>query len=618
MSPRALAPCVVFAKQPSWSRRLLLVEYGRLPLDQGLPIASVATHYPAVTALGRPVRIVSGEDARVPGFALNEVSRPFRAAAKTTLMTRVFIYDTTLRDGSQGEGVNFSLQDKLLLTKRLDDAGFDYIEGGYPLSNPKDAAYFRAVRELNLVQAKIAAFGMTRRRDVAAEDDQGMNALLAAETPVITIVGKGWDMHALEVLGTSLEENLRMIGDSVAFCASRGKEVVYDAEHFFDGFKRNPEYAMKTIQVAASSGATWIVLCDTNGGSLPDEIEQAVEIVVREIPVPLGIHTHNDSDLAVANALTAVRHGARQVQGTVNGLGERCGNVDLCSVIGNLALKHPQLAVLPPGKLEHLTELSRYVYETANMNFRPNQPFVGSSAFAHKGGMHVHGVRKNAATYEHIIPAAVGNERKVLVSELSGKSNVAEKLKEYGLVQDSDLLARVVDRVQTLENEGYQFEAAEASFVLLVERLARRHRAYFEPLGYHVSVNGPLGPEPSTSTEATIKLRAGAKFEHTVSEGDGPVNALDAALRKALEGHYPRLKEMQLVDYKVRVINARAGTAARVRVVIESKDRDAVWGTVGVSENVIEASWLALVDSFEYKLAMDFGAVSHTRSIMAE
>jgi 2-isopropylmalate synthase len=534
------------------------------------------------------------------------------------LMTRISIYDTTLRDGSQGEGVNFSLQDKLLVTRCLDDAGFDYIEGGYPLSNPKDAAYFRAVREMELAHARVAAFGMTRRRDVAAEDDLGMKALAAAGTSVITIVGKSWDLHVHDVLGASLEENLRMIGDSVAFCVSCAKEVVYDAEHFFDGFKRNPDYALRTIQAAAEAGAAWIVLCDTNGGSLPDEIAQAVSIVGREIHVPLGIHTHNDGDLAVANALMAVQHGARQVQGTINGLGERCGNVDLCSVLGNLALKYPQFTVLSPGKIEQLTELSRYVYETANMNFRPNQPFVGGSAFAHKGGMHVHGIRKNATTYEHIVPAAVGNERRVLISELSGKSNVAEKLKEYGLEQDNDLLARVVDRVQDLENEGYQFEAAEASFVLLVERLANRHRAYFEPLGYHVSVAGKLGKQPSTSTEATIKLRACDAFEHTVSEGDGPVNALDGALRKALEGHYPRLKEMQLVDYKVRVINARAGTAARVRVVIESKDRDGVWGTVGVSENVIEASWLALVDSFEYKLARDSGAVSSVRSIMAE
>jgi 2-isopropylmalate synthase len=347
------------------------------------------------------------------------------------------------------------------------------------------------------------------------------------------------------------------------------------------------------------------VLCDTNGGALPEEVAAAVEQVVREVNVPLGIHTHNDGELAVANALAAVRQGVRQVQGTINGLGERCGNMDLCSVAANLAVKYPGYELLQPGRLVHLTELSRYVYETANMNFRPEQPFVGTSAFAHKGGMHVHGVRKNAASYEHIDPSTVGNERRVLVSELSGKSNIAEKLSEYGLEQDGELLVKVLDRVQDLENEGYQFEAAEASFVLLVERMAGRHRPSFDVRNFHVSVSGRPGESRDTSTEATIKLKVGDALEHTVSEGDGPVNALDGALRKALEGHFPRLQEMHLVDYKVRVINARAGTAARVRVVIESKDDEDVWGTVGVSENVIEASWLALADSFEYKLSKD-------------
>jgi 2-isopropylmalate synthase len=518
-------------------------------------------------------------------------------------MTRIAIYDTTLRDGSQGEGVNFSLQDKLLVTARLDALGVDYIEGGYPLSNPKDSAYFRSVSELSLGHAKVAAFGMTRKRDTAAEDDLGMQALVAARTPVVTIVGKTWDMHVRDVLGVSLDENLRMIGDSIAYCAAHVPEVIYDAEHFFDGFKQNPDYALRTLAAAAEAGAAWIVLCDTNGGSLPEEVADAVAHVKAGTRVPLGIHTHNDGDLAVANSLAAIRQGARQVQGTINGLGERCGNADLCSVVANLALKYPEYEVLLPGKLTHLTEVSRYVYETANMNFRSDQPFVGASAFAHKGGMHVHGVRKNAASYEHIDPAMVGNERRVLVSELSGKSNIAEKLTEYGIEQHSELQARLLDRVQDLENEGYQFEAAEASFVLLVDRLANRVNRWFELLGYHVSVAGKS--DHTSLTEATIKLRVGDDLEHTVSEGDGPVNALDGALRKALERHYPRLREMHLVDYKVRVINARAGTAARVRVVIESRDHDSVWGTVGVSENVIEASWLALVDAFEFKLARD-------------
>jgi 2-isopropylmalate synthase len=529
-------------------------------------------------------------------------------------MTRIFLYDTTLRDGSQGEGVNFSLQDKLLITARLDAIGIDYIEGGYPLSNPKDAAYFREVRELDLGHAKVTAFGMTRRRDVAAEDDGGMKALVEARTQTITIVGKSWDLHVHDVLGVSLEENLRMIGDSVAYCAAHSPEVIYDAEHFFDGFKCNPDYALRTIRAAADAGARWIVLCDTNGGALPEEVATAIDQAKRELSVPLGIHTHNDGDLAVANALAAVRHGATQVQGTINGLGERCGNMDLCSAAANLALKYPRYDLLRAGQLMHLTEVSRYVYETANMNFRPDQPFVGASAFAHKGGMHVHGVRRNAASYEHIDPATVGNERRVLVSELSGKSNIAEKLSEYGLEQDGELPVKVLDRVQDLENEGYQFEAAEASFVLLVERIAGRHRPSFDVDKFHVSVSGRPGGEHDTSTEASIKLKVGDAAEHTVSEGDGPVNALDGALRKALEPHFPRLKEMHLVDYKVRVINAREGTAARVRVVIESQDKDDVWGTVGVSENVIEASWLALADAFEYKLSKDRRAATGSGS----
>ena len=518
-------------------------------------------------------------------------------------MTRISIYDTTLRDGSQGEGVNFSLQDKLAITCRLDDLGIDYVEGGYPLSNPKDAAYFRAVRDLDLKHTRVAAFGMTRRKGVAPEDDIGMRALVEAGTPTVTVVGKSWDFQVTDVLSVSLDENLRMIADSVGFLAANVREVVYDAEHFFDGYQRNPDYALKTLQAAASAGAAWVVLCDTNGGTLPDELAAAVDAVRRAIVTPIGIHTHNDCGLAVANTLAAIQKGATQVQGTINGIGERCGNVDLCSIIANLALKLKGYEVLPPGRLKHLTEFSRYIYETANMNFRPGQPFVGSSAFAHKGGMHVHGVRKNAASYEHLDPAAVGNERRVLVSELSGKSNIAEKLGEYGLEEDAALMARVLDRVQDLENEGYQFEAAEASFVLLVVRLAGRYVPRFQRLHYHVDVTGEAGRPPVT--EGTVKIRVGDVIAHTVSEGDGPVNALDGALRKALEPHFPRLREMELVDYKVRVINERAGTAARVRVVIESKDHTEVWGTVGVSENIIEASWLALVDAFDHKLAKD-------------
>lgn len=520
-------------------------------------------------------------------------------------MTRIAIYDTTLRDGSQGEGVNFSLQDKLLITRRLDELGIDYIEGGYPLSNPKDAEYFVEVAKLRLNHARVSAFGMTRRKGVAAEHDEGMIALTRAKTPVVTIVGKTWDFHVTNVLGVSLDENLEMIGDSVGFCARGVSEVAYDAEHFFDGFRQNQEYALRTLEAAAGAGAKWLVLCDTNGGSLPEQVAHAVRAVKSRLKTPIGIHCHNDGELAVANTLAAVLEGATQVQGTINGIGERCGNVDLCSAVANLALKYPgRFDLLLDGSLSHLTEVSRYVYETANMNFRPNQPFVGGSAFAHKGGMHVHAVRKLASTYEHINPESVGNTRKVLVSELSGRSNIAEKLQEYNLDQDPQLLRRVLERVQVLENEGFQFEAAEASFIQLVRREAGLFEPSFESLGYRVSVaeeiHGAAGKQ--IVTEATVKVSVGDCVEHTVSEGDGPVNALDGALRKALYPHFPSLAGMHLVDYKVRVINEREGTAARVRVVIESRDHDDVWGTVGVSENIIDASWQALVDSFEHKI----------------
>jgi 2-isopropylmalate synthase len=517
-------------------------------------------------------------------------------------MPRIRIYDTTLRDGSQGEGVNFSLQDKLLITQRLDDLGVDYIEGGYPLSNPKDFAYFQEVRKLPLKHAQVAAFGMTRRKGVDAANDACIKALLDAETALVTIVGKTWDLHVRDVLGTTLDENLRMIADSVACCKQAGREVFYDAEHFFDGYKHNPEYALQTLLAAENAGASVVILCDTNGGSLPERIAAGVEAARKWRKAEVGIHCHNDCDVAVANSLAAVRHGATQVQGTMNGIGERCGNVDLVSVIANLALKL-DCEVLEPERLSHLTEVSRYIYEIANMNFRNSQPFVGLSAFAHKGGMHAHAVAKNTASYEHIDPALVGNERRILVSELSGQSTILAKTTKYNITHDKALMSKILSRVQDLEHEGYEFEAAEASFDLLVKKAAGLYAARLERLSYRVNVE--TDATGHTITEATVKVRVGAETLHTVSEGDGPVNALDGALRKALQMIYPRLAEMQLVDYKVRVVNAKAGTAARVRVVIESRDDASVWGTVGVSENVIEASWLALVDSFEYKLFKD-------------
>jgi 2-isopropylmalate synthase len=517
-------------------------------------------------------------------------------------MARIRIYDTTLRDGSQGEGVNFSLQDKLQITRRLDELGIDFIEGGYPLSNPKDFEYFQEVRKLPLRHTRIAAFGMTRRKGMAAADDSCIKALLESQAPIITFVGKTWELHVRDVLNTSAEENLEMIADSVAHCKRAGREVFYDAEHFFDGFRHNPRYALQTLQAAQSAGASVIILCDTNGGTLPEEIADGVKQARRALQVEIGIHCHNDCDVAVANTLTAVAQGATQVQGTINGIGERCGNADLVSILANLALKRGQ-EVVHPGSLARLTEVSRYVYEIANMNFRANQPFVGASAFAHKGGMHTHAIVRNPVSYEHIEPTAVGNERRVLVSELSGQSTILTKTTKYALTHDRALMGKILGQVQDLEHEGYEFEAAEASFDLLVKKAAGLYRPKFERLAYRVNVETDAEGPPIT--EATVKVRVGAQTMHTVSEGDGPVNALDGALRKALQPVYPRLAEMHLADYKVRVVNARAETAAKVRVVIEWRDADAVWGTVGVSENIIEASWLALIDSFEYKLFKD-------------
>ncbi len=518
-------------------------------------------------------------------------------------MRRIQIYDTTLRDGTQGEGVSFSLQDKLQIARRLDELGFDYVEGGYPLSNDKDVEFFAQLRMQPLTRARATAFGMTRRRGQSAADDPGMQALLKSGTPAVTIVGKTSEFHVTTVLQVSPEENLAMIGDTIQHLRDAGREVVYDAEHFFDGWKLSPTYAARTIQTAAEAGASIIVLCDTNGGSMPDEVAELTRRAIDQVSVPIGIHCHNDCDVAVANSLAAVEAGAIQVQGTINGFGERCGNADLISVIANLALKKQGYEVLSPEAIEHLTELSRYVYETANMLYRNGQAFVGPSAFAHKGGMHVHAVNRAAASYEHVPPESVGNERRILVSELSGRSNIITKMTKHDLQHDKALMDRVLARVVTLENQGYQFEAAEASFDLLVKRCAGQFTPHFHRIKYHVAVAADTAGE--LITEATVKLEVAGEVRHEVGEGDGPVNALDAALRKALNGTYPNLRQMHLVDYKVRVVNSEAGTAARIRVIIESKDDHDVWGTVGVSENIIEASWMALVDAVEYKLFKD-------------
>jgi 2-isopropylmalate synthase len=514
------------------------------------------------------------------------------------------IYDTTLRDGSQGEGVSFSLQDKLNIARRLAEVGIDFIEGGYPLSNEKDVEFFEQIRKDNLGASQVCAFGMTRRRSLSAKDDPGMKALVAAQTPCITIVGKTWDYHVIEVLGATLDENCEMINDSVAFCAGHA-QVIYDAEHFFDGYKANPQYALRTLRSAIEGGAKWAVLCDTNGGSLPEEVAAITAVAkqhLADLNVTIGIHTHNDGELAVANSLAAIDAGADQIQGTINGIGERCGNADLISVMGNLALKKKGYKVLGGRSLKSLTQLSRFVYETANLQWRNGQPFVGQSAFAHKGGMHVHAVNKMASTYEHIDPSLVGNERRILVSELSGRSNIAAMATKHNIADDRELMDKILAEVVRLENQGYQFENATASFDLLVKKCAGTFKPHFQPIKYRVVAGDRDSAAGNVFAEAIIKLKIGDKLWFDAAEGHGPVNALDAALRKALAGEFPCLAEMRLLDYKVRVVDSGAGTAASIRVNIESGDKQGTWGTIGVSENIIQASWQALVEAVEYKL----------------
>ena len=519
---------------------------------------------------------------------------------------RIEIYDTTLRDGTQGEGFNLSLQDKLQIAAKLDEFGVDYVEGGYPLSNPKDAAFFREIKSLRLRHATVSAFGMTRRRGMSPADDPGMRSLLEADTVAVTIVGKTSDYQVQKVLGVSLAENVEMIADTVRYLRAQGRRVVYDAEHFFDTYRTNPEYAMQTLSAAEAAGAAVLVLCDTNGGTMPEQIAEATAAVRKRCSVAIGIHTHNDAGLAVANAQAAIFAGASHAQGTINGVGERCGNMDLLTLVANLQLKYG-LDCLRPGTLERATEVSRFVSETANVNLIAGQPYVGTSAFAHKGGMHVHAVQKDASTYEHAAPAAVGNERKVLVSELSGASNIAATAgRKFGVENDRAVLRRVLERVQDLENAGYQFEAAEASFELLLRREIGRYRPFFR-LDHYRTVILRTGDDPDPVAEATVKLTVHGLTEHTVAEGDGPVNALDNALRRALTPHFPSIARVHLLDYKVRVINSKAETAARVRVVIESRREAAdgtreVFGTIGVSGNVIDASWQALVEAYEYHL----------------
>lgn len=529
----------------------------------------------------------------------NALSQP-----STQPRTPISIYDTTLRDGSQGEGVSFSLQDKLNIAQRLAEIGIDFVEGGYPLSNEKDVAFFQQAKHLKLGNTQLCAFGMTRRRSMKAADDPGMRALVAAETPCCTMVGKTSDYHVTDVLNVTLDENLAMIGESVEYLAAH-RDVIYDAEHFFDGYKANPEYAIQTIRAAASAGAKWLVMCDTNGGTMPEEIT-AIATAAREAladcDVQFGIHCHNDCELAVANSLAAVDAGALQVQGTINGIGERCGNVDLIAIIANLGLKKLNYEVLGGRPLTSLTELSRFVYETANLQWRGGQPFVGQSAFAHKGGMHVHAINKAAKTYEHLDPELVGNERRILVSELSGRSNIEAVAGKHNLGDDKELMTKILAEVVRLENQGYQFESATASFDLLIKRVSGKFHPHFETIKYRVVAGDRDVGHHASFAEAIIKLKVGETLWFDAAEGHGPVNALDAGLRKALTGAYPQLSEISLIDYKVRVVDSASGTAASIRVNIESTDGKETWGTIGVSDNIIEASWQALVDSVEYKL----------------
>lgn len=518
---------------------------------------------------------------------------------------RIEIYDTTLRDGAQGEGFSLSLQDKLAVVQKLDELGVDCIEGGFPLSNPKDEAFFREAQKLKLRHAKLAAFGMTRRRGIKVEDDAGMQALLTAETPVVTIVGKSSDYQAKTVLGVSLEENLAMISDSVRFLRQAGRTVVYDAEHFFDAWRANSDYALRTLMAAQEAGAAVITLCDTNGGSLPEQVAAATAAVRQKLSARVGIHTHNDGGLALANALAAINAGADHAQGTINGVGERCGNMDLLALAACLQLKY-RYDCLAPGTLRKLTEVSRFVYETANMNIVPSQPYVGSSAFAHKAGMHAHAVGRDAGTYEHVAPETVGNTRRILISELSGVSNIATVVGgKFDIASDKALMRKVLHRIQDLENRGYQFEAANGSFELLLRKELGKLRDFFRLDHYRVVVLKTDDRVPVA--EATVKLHVNGTVEHCVAEGDGPVAALDRALRKALLPHYPAISAVTLNDYKVRVINSRDGTAARVRVVVAFKRQTdggagEFFGTIGVSENIIDASWQALVDAYVYHL----------------
>lgn len=517
------------------------------------------------------------------------------------MLRKIILYDTTLRDGSQCEGISYSVADKLLITEELDKIGIHYIEGGWPGSNPKDMEFFLKASKLRLKNSVLTAFSMTRRPNIKASSDNNIKAIVRSNAKCVTIVGKTWDLHVKDVLRISLEENIAMIEDTVGFLSQNGLKVFYDAEHFFDAYMANPEYSLKCLHAAQNAGAEAICLCDTNGGTLTSKTTQIIKEILPGIKVPLGIHCHNDAGLAIANSIAAVEAGCSMVQGTINGYGERCGNADLIPIIANLQIKLGANCI-NNDKLKELAHVAHFVSEISNMRLKTDQPYVGSSAFAHKGGMHINAVMKNPRTYEHADPALVGNHRRILVSELGGKSGIMLRAKamELDLQKEDPKTKKILKLIQNLENKGYHFEAAEASFEILLKKALKKYKKFFELEGFRVVIEKQANKK--ITSEAIIKVKVKGAKEHTAAEGDGPVNALDNALRKALKDFYPELSKMHLSDFKVRVLDEKAGTAARVRVLIQSQDNKDSWNTIGVSENIIEASWQALVDSVEYKL----------------
>jgi len=519
-------------------------------------------------------------------------------------MSKVKLYDTTLRDGAQGEGISYSVMDKMRITKELDMLGIHYIEGGWPGSNPKDMEFYLKMAKTRLENSALVAFGSTRRPHLKANQDSNLKAILKSQAKIVAIFGKTWDLHITDVLKTTPEENLRMIKDTVDLLVAKGKTAFYDAEHFFDAYKANPKYSLNCLLAAQAAGARAVVLCDTNGGTLTSEIFKVVKEIRPRINIGLGIHCHNDSGLAVANSLAAVEAGVDMVQGTINGYGERCGNADLIPIIANLKLKMG-IDCIDKDKLKELTHVSHFISEISNMRQKTDQPFVGPSAFAHKGGVHINAVMKNPKTYEHIDPIIIGNRRRILVSELAGKTGILIRAKEleFDLTKEDPKTKKILKLIQNLEHQGYHFEAAEASFELLMKKAFKKYNKFFELEGFRVVVE--KRSDKRIASEAIIKLKVRGIQEHTAADGDGPINALDNALRKALKAFYPTLSKMHLTDFKVRVLDEKAGTAAKVRVLIQSQDEKDIWNTIGLSENIIEASWQALVDSVEYKLLKD-------------